>query len=156
MVKTKIKRRKRHGKLDVDDYIDPDWAKDAAYLYNTCRTIIVENGWTLYEPHPGISGWVHPDHAGSHTISAAFGQWRLDVEQKKRRLHGGARYVCLTDPDDGREGEVRLGGKEGDDGWTGGQLIFRWTQRENGGGQPPERITRMVKLANKVETTWHR
>jgi hypothetical protein len=60
------------------------------------------------------------------------------------------RYVVLTDPDDPREGEVRLGGKEGDEGWVGGQLICRWDQRINRGGLPPERIQKLVDLANKA------
>jgi len=60
------------------------------------------------------------------------------------------RYHALTDPDDGREGEVRLGGKMGDDGWEGGQLVFKWEQRDNRGGRPPTRVLRIVDLANKA------
>ena len=60
------------------------------------------------------------------------------------------RYVILTDPDDPREGEVRLGGKMGDEHWEGGRLICKWTQRNNRGGCPPQRILRLVRLANKA------
>lgn len=59
------------------------------------------------------------------------------------------RYVVLCDPDDAHEGEVRLGGKEGDDGWEGGQLVFKWSQAQAPYGiRPPKRVERIVDLAN--------
>ncbi len=64
------------------------------------------------------------------------------------------RYIATIDPDDAREGEVRLGATEDDytGYWGGGQLIFKWECPRNNErcGRPPAKIERIVELANKA------
>jgi hypothetical protein len=76
------KHRKRRNQWDVEDYIDPKSMSESCSLYNDVRTILEDNGWTIHE-RDGCRGWVHDNHVGSHSMSAAFGQWRLNVEHAK-------------------------------------------------------------------------
>jgi hypothetical protein len=78
---TEVERKKRRDKWDSEPYMDPDWVRDAAYLYNSVRTILEDSGWTMQGGE--FRGWTHPDHCGSHSLGAAHGQWRLDVEREK-------------------------------------------------------------------------
>lgn len=68
--------------FETRNFISPQDAHVAVALYNDVRTSLEGGGWTISDDTttPGY-WWVHPDHAGTHAMSAAHGQWRLDLER---------------------------------------------------------------------------
>ena len=72
--------------FETRDFISPQDAHVAVVLYNDIRTSLEGGGWTISDDTttPGY-WWVHPDHTRAHSMSAAHGQWRLDLESKKLR-----------------------------------------------------------------------
>lgn len=65
-------------------HLDPERVYVAAALYNDIRTSLEASGWKEKEDTttPGY-WWVHPDHAGTFSMSAAHGRWRLDLEMQR-------------------------------------------------------------------------
>ena len=79
------------NKWETEEYVNPQEVYVAISLYNDIRTTLEDDGWTTSEDEhirstPGY-WWVHPDHGGTHSMSAAHGQWRLDVEARKNIRH---------------------------------------------------------------------
>ncbi len=74
--------------LITKEFVDQEDVKVAIALYNDIRTTLEENGWPCRQK-PEYNGdspgywWRHPAHKGTFSMSAAHGQWRLDIECRK-------------------------------------------------------------------------
>jgi hypothetical protein len=71
--------------IETVNFLDVERATAAIALYNDIRTSLQASGWTE-APERTTPGywWHHPDHPGTFAMSAAHGQWRLDIEAQKR------------------------------------------------------------------------
>jgi hypothetical protein len=73
--------------ISTTEFLNPQNVIAAIAMYNDIRTSLEETGWTAAKDTttPGY-WWTHPNHAGSFSMSAAHGQWRLDIEAAKAKL----------------------------------------------------------------------
>ncbi len=73
--------------FETRHFISPQDAHVAVALYNDVRTSLEGGGWKISDDTttPGY-WWVHPDHnMVPYSMSAAHGQWRLDLEHAKKQ-----------------------------------------------------------------------
>ena len=73
--------------VETKHFISPEDAHVAIALYNDVRTTLERAGWTKATDVSSTPGywWWHADHPGTHSMSAAHGQWRLDLEVIRKR-----------------------------------------------------------------------
>lgn len=72
--------------IETVNHLDVERATAAIALYNDIRTSLEASGWTE-APERTTPGywWHHPSHPGTFSMSAAHGQWRLDIEAQKQQ-----------------------------------------------------------------------